>query len=791
VFLLSLAFSVSAQEVSQYYTKYDLLSAPPSAFQDGLLGFANPAIPGMLHAPEMRFYWADGANAFSMQDWGLFTAGANSAFAMQQRTIDAKKVTDFSIALGAGFDSWSFGLAYDWSKGDVDHFNRQRQVKFGAIFRPDQRLSFGVTSYWGLESRDFEGVLAFGLRPFATPVLTLFGDAIVSDKHGIGDQWSVGAAWRVFPGIHTVYRQFGTDAFTVGLALDIGHVSFAAQQRQTGGASSNSYMLRSGGFKNNIFQKALNKVFYTPLKLSGTVQYQKYKLFDAHTLRFYDLLRDIRAAANDPRIAALAVNMTGFAARPEHAWELREEFKQAQRRGKKVVIFFEDLSMTGFHLASVADVVVMDPLGMMMLPGLVMGRTFMKNTLDKLGLGFEELRFFSHKSAYENYSRDNFSAASREQYDAFLDDWYNLLRKDICSSRGFDEQKWQEIIGTGMFNGRQALELGLVDKLGRWSELDDILKQQTDRKLVKMPNPFLWDNAVLPEQWGALPQIALVYGVGVCDMETGIRARYLERVFNSLRENNAVKAVVFRVDSPGGSGMASDLVLQALKKCAEIKPVIVSQGQVAGSGGYWISVFGDKILAGPNTITGSVGVISGWVWDKGLSKKLGMTEDHVQRGEHADLLFGVTLPLLGITIPARNLTAEERATIETWIRSHYDDFVTRVAQGRGMTPARADSLGQGRFYSGVEGAANGLVDQIGGLMMAIDMAKKEGGINKDDDFELVEIPRSLGLFDLLSALPGVNAVQEDPVVRYLKMISKSPYRPLDLMPPGSYPLIEK
>jgi len=237
--------------------------------------------------------------------------------------------------------------------------------------------------------------------------------------------------------------------------------------------------------------------------------------------------------------------------------------------------------------------------------------------------------------------------------------------------------------------------------------------------------------------------------------------------------------------------MASDLVLQALKKCAEIKPVIVSQGQVAGSGGYWISVFGDKILAGPNTITGSVGVISGWVWDKGLSKKLGMTEDHVQRGEHADLLFGVTLPLLGITIPARNLTAEERATIETWIRSHYDDFVTRVAQGRGMTPARADSLGQGRFYSGVEGAANGLVDQIGGLMMAIDMAKKEGGINKDDDFELVEIPRSLGLFDLLSALPGVNAVQEDPVVRYLKMISKSPYRPLDLMPPGSYPLIEK
>ena len=306
-----------------------------------------------------------------------------------------------------------------------------------------------------------------------------------------------------------------------------------------------------------------------------------------------------------------------------------------------------------------------------------------------------------------------------------------------------------------------------------------------------MPRRLLWDNAVVPEQWGARPKIALVYGIGVCDMNSGIRARFLEREFLKLRDDNSVKAVVFRVDSPGGSGMASDVVVEALKKCAAEKPVIVSQGQVAGSGGYWISIYGNKILAGPNTITGSIGVIGGWIWDKGISEKLGMTSDHVQRGEHADLMSGVTLPLLGLTIPSRNLRVDERATVEEWIRDHYNDFVAKVADGRGKTKSQADSLAQGRFYSGVQGLENGLVDEIGGLMRALDIAKKDAGIDKDDDFELLQIPQNRGFIDLFSGIPGVKTVQNDPVIRYLQMISENPYAPLDLMPPGSYPSLEK
>jgi protease IV len=790
-----LSSGLSAQEISNYYEKYDLLNSPASAFQDGLLGFANPAILGTLHAPEARFYWTtDGPQTFSFQNWALYAAGQNFGFAMQEKIFNGQKVTDYSISMGVGQDAFSFGMSYDWAKGDKSSFARERQFKAAAILRPGNRLSIGLTSFWGLETKSREGLFELGFRPLGTPALTLFADALFGEKRDFGDMWSAGAAVRLTPGVSVVGRYFSEESFTVGLALDMGAGSMSAQGHYDGKSNHafNSYMVRSGGFKNNVFQRAAKNVAYVPLNLQGTVQYQKYMLFDTGTIRLFDLLRDIRAAGDDPRISYLVLNMTGFAVRPEHAWEIREELKLAQSKGKKVIAYFEQVGMTGYHLASVADVIVMEPQGMVIMPGLVMGRTYLKDALAKLGIGFDEWRFFTHKSAYESYSRTSFSDADRQQYEEYIDDWYNLLRDDIGASRSFDESKWENLINNkALFNGKKALKNGLVDQLDRWSNIDEILKKEAGQRLLKMPRRLLWDNAVVPEQWGARPKIALVYGIGVCDMNSGIRARFLEREFLKLRDDNSVKAVVFRVDSPGGSGMASDVVVEALKKCAAEKPVIVSQGQVAGSGGYWISIYGNKILAGPNTITGSIGVIGGWIWDKGISEKLGMTSDHVQRGEHADLMSGVTLPLLGLTIPSRNLSVDERATVEEWIRDHYNDFVAKVADGRGKTKSQADSLAQGRFYSGVQGLENGLVDEIGGLMRALDIAKKDAGIDKDDDFELLQIPQNRGFIDLFSGIPGVKTVQNDPVIRYLQMISENPYAPLDLMPPGSYPSLEK
>jgi protease-4 len=297
--------------------------------------------------------------------------------------------------------------------------------------------------------------------------------------------------------------------------------------------------------------------------------------------------------------------------------------------------------------------------------------------------------------------------------------------------------------------------------------------------------------ALYQEEWGAPRRIALVYAIGACALDTGIRARWLERTLLGLARDPSVAAVVLRVDSPGGYGLASDLVATAIEKCRDTKPVIVSQGQVAASGGYWISMNADRIVAGPTTVTGSIGVIGGWVYDAGLSEKLGMSSDHVQRGAHGDFASGIRLPLIGRRVPARNLTEEERSIVEAAIREHYADFVRKVAHGRGMSEEQVERIAQGRFYSGLDGQAHGLVDDLGNLLFALDLARDRAAITASEPVQIVEYPRVRGLFRWpgQSRLPTLR-LATDPVVEAIEMLLDARGRPLPLLVPGSYPSVD-
>jgi protease-4 len=427
------------------------------------------------------------------------------------------------------------------------------------------------------------------------------------------------------------------------------------------------------------------------------------------------------------------------------------------------------------------------------LIGYALGRTYLKGTLEKLGLGFDEWRFFKYKSALEALSRDSMSEADREQLQDYVDDWYELVRSEVREARKFTPEKFDEIIDEEVYYmADKALEIGLVDTLARWSAIDNIIKSVTGGKKRGLSAKKLLANALPQRSWGTAPKIAVVYGLGVCALDEGIKARWLEKVFLGLSKNKAVKAVVFRVDSPGGDGMASDMVAEALKKCSESKPVIISQGQVAGSGGYWISMYGDTIVAGPNTVTGSIGVIGGWLYDKGFSAKLGMTSDLVKRGKHADIGRGVTLPLLGLQIPARNLTPEERTKVENAIKQFYEIFVKKVAQGRNMSEDAVKAIAEGHVYSGTEGKEIGLVDEIGGLFDAIAIAKHTAGLKPDEEVQIVEIPKNKGFFNLREKLSPIHIeTREDPVIQFIKMLSERPGQPLPLILPGTYPAVEQ
>jgi len=381
------------------------------------------------------------------------------------------------------------------------------------------------------------------------------------------------------------------------------------------------------------------------------------------------------------------------------------------------------------------------------------------------------------------------SEADREQRQALIDDFYAEIRKDISQGRGFAPSHFDQIVNREMaLLPERAVQEGLVDSLGRWSDVKRIVKnlEKEGKRFVGMKKHEQM-HYKYEEEWGRPPEVAIVYGLGACAMDEGLKARSLARVIEGLRNDKNVKAVVFRADSPGGEALASDMVAEELKKTAKKKPVIVSQGWVAGSGGYWISMYGHKIIATPLTITGSIGVIGGWIWDKGLGDKIGLDYDHVQVGEHADLSGGMKLPFIDQTVPERNLTAEERSSVEKLIRTGYKRFVTKVAEGRHMSEEEVEKIAQGRVWSARDGKEIGLVDEIGGLEMAIRMAKEAAGIPAGRKVLWREVPQK-GLIDLERFKPKLIQMQDDTYeMEYLRMLIKAKGRPLPMVPPDWIP----
>ncbi|MEW5922462.1 MAG: S49 family peptidase [Candidatus Zixiibacteriota bacterium] len=793
IFVMTANLSV-AFEKPGYYERNDFLMTSPGSFYEGLLGFSNPANLAFQSGSEHRFYWSsDGVNASSFGNWGYFFGTRGFGFGMQRQEFGTMHVTDYRLSTGFGYPDKMFGIGYSWTSGDKKFFGRERLLTVGTLHRPCRYISGGLIGNFSMESGWNEGILELGVRPLGDSRITIFADgALQKDMRFSDAPWSTGAAVQIIPGTFVVGRYFESKAFTIGFFINLGLGGFGARTHYNidQRLSRYTYTVRAGNMRPSFMHYLIDKEKrYAAINMKGDVEYLKYVAFDEGVVRLMDVLRDIRAAYRDPRIGVIALNLSGMRIRSEHAWEIRDELRKARLIGKRVVIFLDNTGMNGYHLASVADKIVMEPEGSIRLGGYVMGRTYFKGTLEKLGLGFDEWRFFKYKSAAEVLSRDSMSDPDREQNQAYVDDLYEYVRDDICTSRGLPMPLYENLINMeAFFTGELALETGLVDTLARWSDKDNVIKSLFKAQYRGIPRSRLLDNGLPQDNWGQNPVIAVVYGLGECAMDSGIRARWLERVFLNLEKNKKVKAVVFRVDSPGGEGMASDLVAEALRKCSQKKPVIVSQGQVAGSGGYWISMYGNKILAGPSTITGSIGVYGGWIYDKGLGDKLGMTSDFVKRGEHADLLFGITLPYAGLRIPARNLTDYEHAKMEKIIQGFYDDFVGKVAIGRNMSIDFVREIAQGHFYSGIDGKELGLVDDIGGIMAAIALARSTAEILPDEEVQIIEIPKNKGLFKIKSFMPSpAFDVKQDPVYKYLKIATENPGAPLPMLIPGTYP----
>jgi protease-4 len=462
-----------------------------------------------------------------------------------------------------------------------------------------------------------------------------------------------------------------------------------------------------------------------------------------HTLETF---RVIERAGNDKRISGIILNISAFQAGPETMWELRNALEKFKSKGKKVCAFISIADLDTYCLATAADKIVMDDQGTLTLLGYVWGRGYLQHSMEKLGVGARELRYLKFKSAAETYTRDSLSEADRKQYGEVLDDIMAITRDTVTRARSWTTDEFDSIINNEfLFSSKRALARGLVDYTGRREAVFQAIKEITGNETGN--NFFIFgdsDSSITESKYfyrpvkanwlSKPPIIAVIYANGVTDMEQGIAAKSLARTIREVSEKKRVKAMVIRISSPGGSAEAADYVADAIKSATARIPVVVSMGAVAASGGYWASMNASHITASPVTLTGSIGVIGSWFYDKGLNKKLGLTIDTMQRGDHADLLTGIILP-------HRDLNPAEEARYRAYILDLYGDFIVKVAAGRGMDVERVEALAQGRVYSGLGALNAGLIDSIGGLDDAVETARKLAKISDKRKIVYNEYPK--------------------------------------------------
>jgi len=451
------------------------------------------------------------------------------------------------------------------------------------------------------------------------------------------------------------------------------------------------------------------------------------------------ILENIKKAKNDDRIKGIYLDLTTINTGIASVEEIRKALEDFKTSKKWIISYAEIYTQKTYYLASVADKIYLNPAGIMELRGISSQLMFFKNMLDKLGVDVQIIRHGKFKSAVEPFMLDKMSDANRKQMNKLLATTWNSMLEAESKSRNISVKEINLLADSiKIQDAKDALKYGFVDKLMYKDELIDDMHKRLDIKTdeeIKFVSLPKYTNAKIKgeskEKTKSDNQIAVIYASG--DIVSGksedgkMGSETISKAIRDARLDEKVKAIVLRVNSPGGSALASDVIWREVVLAKKAKPVIVSMGDVAASGGYYISCAANKIVASEKTITGSIGVFGIIPNAKSFfNNKLGITFDTVKTNTHSDIM----------TI-FRPLTADEKNIIQIGVEKVYDQFITKVADGRGLTKVQVDSIGQGRVWSGKDAIKVGLVDKIGGLTDAIKMASEMAKIN---DFETVAYP---------------------------------------------------
>ena len=467
------------------------------------------------------------------------------------------------------------------------------------------------------------------------------------------------------------------------------------------------------------------------------------RLFGGPEESLTNLVLQLRKAKIDNRIKAVVLDINMSGAGWAKSEEIRDAITDFRSSGKEVYAYMELGMNKEYYIATACNHIYLAPPGELFINGLAAEVMFFRGSLDKLGVYPDIYQIGKYKSVGDTFTRKDMSEAHREFINSLLDDLFNRYVEGIAKARGKTPDEVRAIIDNSPYGALKAKEAGLIDSVSYRDELDKEIKsklgyKESDELRVVKGSEY---RGVSPESLGLDKgeRIAVIYATGNIgsgrsdNSPTGdqsIGSDTLAKALNDARDDKTIKAIVLRVDSPGGSGLASDIIWHAVDSAKQKKPVVVSMGDVAASGGYYISASANKIIAQPSTITGSIGVVAGKPVMKGFYDWIGLSNEYVLRGKNA-----------GMFRETEKFTPDERAKFEEWIKTtYYNDFVPKVAAGRGKEAAYIDSVGQGRVWTGSQGKDNGLVDEFGGLDRAVAIAKQLANIPADKEVNRVILP---------------------------------------------------
>ncbi len=706
-------------------------------------------------------YWND-----RLAEFTLGAASHNMGFGFMY--TDEEMFTSRSYTFGLGTrlsDGLSLGSAFTWHRTSLAGTRSPFAIDLGFVMRPSRSLS--VAGVWknvnrpefseGAAIDPFSGAISrledyfiggASIRPFGERI-TLSGQAEIADGRKPG--WLFGGRVALARGFE-IYGSYardlawgGTDPYeeyTGGVSVWFGSTRTRAQgrSRADGDLDYARYSLTFEQTDAFVKSAATHTPRYAEVTVGGTYLDEGggFSLMGG-SKNLHSLLRELESIRDDSDVKGLLLKVKplggGFIG-PVSAniHEIRQAVLRVKEAGKPVVAYMsEGGSSSELYLASAADRIVAPRVGTIGVIGVSFELNRMKRLFEKLGVDFDHYTAGDYKSSFHTIYTDTTTAAQAEEIRSHVEESYRLIVDGIAAGRGIPVERMRELADGRVFAPDDLVKERLIDALGWEKDAKAELGALAGaKKPEKLETESIGKREYWTERWSAPPVVAIVGAYGSImsgkserGITQGARTMGSETVVKQLEAASrrpGVRAIVLRVDSGGGSALASDEILEEIRRIqGEVKiPVVVSMGNVAGSGGYWIAMYGDRVFADPFTITGSIGV----VWFKPvlqrLYEKIGVTNEVFKEGEHADALSG-----------SRHMTDDEVNMLGGYIDGMYGYFVDKVAEGRKLDPARVREIGGGRVYFGTQALEIKLVDELGGLSDAVAYAAEKAGIEKD------------------------------------------------------------